>query len=315
MSLRKLKGVDDIGEFSTSENVAENIIRYFDWGFVNAGGFFNVNIPASSIYGGDKDLLTPVSDFNYSDGQLWEAGRKNWVWESGVDVDTEPVMISGVYVDDVFYPSNSSGTYAHYYNYNLGQVVFDSPIPTGSSVQLEYAYKYVTVVDASTIPFFSRLQNTGFSFTNELLGSGDILLSGENRLQLPVVAIEIPPIAETKGYELGSGSRYAYHTLRFHVISNSPQVNRKLSDIIIDQQHQTIYMYDLNTVISSGEYPLDERGMTIENVKSYPEIITDYAWKRLRIRDGQIGSDIQQINHGLYMNTTRLYTQAVLNSV
>lgn len=315
MSFHKLKGVDNIGEFGPSELVAENVIRFFDWGFVNAGGFTNVEIPASSIYGGDKDALRLRYEENYADGQVWEAGRKNWVWESGVLVDEQPIQISGVYVDSIFYPTNSSGTYAHHYDYERGRVIFDNAIDNISNVQLEYSYKYITVVDAYTIPFYQRLQQDGFTFLDSMTASGDILVSGENRLQLPVVAIEIPPIQSSRGYELGSGARTVSHTIVCHVISSHPNTNRKIGDIIADQANKTLWLYDTNTVVASGDYPLDYRGMTIDNYKTYPQLCYYYPWTKMWITNTSNSPQITRLNDKTYVSAVRLRTELILNSV
>lgn len=314
MSFRKLKGVDNIGEFGPSENIAENVIRFFDWGFVNAGGFNNVQIPSSSLWGGRKDSLTLNRDVTL-DGQAWEAGRKNWVWETGVDGDEQPVEISGVFVNNTFYPKDTTGAYSHYYNYENGQVVFDTAIATNSTVRLEYAYKTITVIDAYTIPFFQRLQQTGFTFIRDMVGSGDFLLAGENKLQLPVVAVEIAPMQDQIGYSLGTGARKATHTILCHVITNNPNMNRRIGDIIADQSDKTIFMYDLNTLVESGVYPLDSRGMVVDDVMSYPELVTSFPWNRLRFMDASNNQKIQQINQGTYLSTTRLTTQVILSKL
>lgn len=314
MSFHKLKGITNLGQLGTSENLAENVIRFVDWGMINAGGFFNVTIPASSIYGGNKETLIYRPDTDV-DGQVWEAGRKNWVWEDGVDVDTQPIGISGVYVNGTFYPKTTTGAFAHYYDYANGRVIFATPIATTSTVKLEYSYKYATVMDAYTIPFFQRLQNDSFAFTDTMRASGDMLLSGENRVQMPIIAIEVPPIQDTRGYELGSGSRYVNHTVLCHVISDNPTINRRLGDILCDQADKTIIMYDLNTVVASGAYPTDYRGMVASGALTYPELANQFPWKSLRILDGKNNPQIQQINQGTFLSTTRLTTEVILNVV
>jgi hypothetical protein len=314
MSFHKLKGVSNIGEFGTSENVAENVIRFLDWGFVNAGGFTNVAIPASSIYGGNKERLVLRPDASV-DGQCWEARRKNWVWEDGVDGALQPIQISGVYVNNTFYPKDTAGAYAHYYDYENGRVVFSSAIATNSTVNVEYAYKQITVADAYQVPFFQRLQYDNFTFTNDFIASGDMLLSGASRLQLPLVAVEVPPIQNTRGYELGHGSRYINHTILCHVVTTNPTMNRRIGDIIADQGDKTILMYNLNTVIASGAYPLDSRGMVASGAYNYPELVSNYTWKKLRITDGRNNPSIQQINRGTYLSTVRLSTEVILTIV
>ena len=50
--------------------------------------------------------------------------------------------ISGVYVDDTFYPSDTTGTYSHKVDYFNGRIIFDNAIASTSKVQAEFSYKY-----------------------------------------------------------------------------------------------------------------------------------------------------------------------------
>ena len=68
---------------STLSNILlDNFISLYDWGFLDRGQFYNIDIPESGIYGGDKHKLRLAEDPNYLDGQVWEGYRQNWVWES-----------------------------------------------------------------------------------------------------------------------------------------------------------------------------------------------------------------------------------------
>ena len=83
-------------------------------------------------------------------GGFW----KNWVWQVGLRLQMAdaPLVsnmynsgISGVYVDDTFYSSSTTGTYSHKIDYFNGRVIFDNAIPSGSKVQAEHGYKYIVV--------------------------------------------------------------------------------------------------------------------------------------------------------------------------
>ena len=65
---KSLKGVLNTQDVSFSNNLLENFIVFYDWGFTNAGGFYNIDIPESGLYGGDKHKLRAVDDPNYIDG-------------------------------------------------------------------------------------------------------------------------------------------------------------------------------------------------------------------------------------------------------
>lgn len=99
----KLSSVTNVQDSTISNILLDNFINFYDWGFVDRGSFYNINIPQSGIYGGDRHKLRRSDDPRYTDGQVWEAYRQNWVWESGIDgTDQQPINISGVYVDGTF---------------------------------------------------------------------------------------------------------------------------------------------------------------------------------------------------------------------
>ena len=46
--------------------------------------------------------------------------RKDWVHETGLDIDNrQAVMISGIYMSDTFYDTNTVGTYAYKLDYEI----------------------------------------------------------------------------------------------------------------------------------------------------------------------------------------------------
>ena len=65
---------------SLSEILLDNFVNFYDWGFLDAGLFYNIHMPQSGIYGGDRHRLRVVSDPNYNSGQVFEGYRQNWVW-------------------------------------------------------------------------------------------------------------------------------------------------------------------------------------------------------------------------------------------
>ena len=143
-----LNNLDNCQDSTISNILEENFILFYDWGFVDRGGFFNIKIPQSGIYGGDRHVLRSVDTPNYTDGKVWEGYRENWVWESGVDgVAEQPISISGVFVEDQFYATGNV-TKPFYVDYRNGRVVFDSAIATTSNAPSEAkkAFKFLILV-------------------------------------------------------------------------------------------------------------------------------------------------------------------------
>jgi hypothetical protein len=319
-----LKFIDSIGKTTLTQQLQDNLVEFFSWGIIDKGGFFNVNIPAVGLYGGNKHQLRLVDDPNYTAGQVWEGYRNNWVWESGLSTATQPIAISGVHVDGNFHPATGVGTYAHHIDYPNGRIVFDSAIPTTSTVTAEYSYKWVKVTAANATPWFrevqyraARLESSQFSNT----GSGDWDQLGQTRLQLPAIGIEIVPRRSFKPLELGGISQWVYTDVLFHILAEDEHTRNKLVDIVSLQSEKTIYMFDIDKIATSGRFPLDYRGMLSDKsvasgALTYPSLVTvsGYRDKELRFESTTI-QQMDAISPSLHLGTVRGTTEVILSQL
>jgi len=298
---------------STLSNILlDNFISLYDWGFLDRGQFYNIDIPESGIYGGDKHKLRLAEDPNYSDGQVWEGYRQNWVWESGISATTEqPIRISGVFVDNTFYATGNV-TKPFYIDYPNGRVVFDTAITSTSTVQLEYSHKWVQVVPAQGVPWFRQIQQR--SFRNEedfqVSSSGGWVQLGQTRIQLPTVAIEVIPARSMQGYQLGGG-QWINSDVVFYVISENHWECTNLMDSILYQNDRTVHLFNPTAVAISGVFPFNYRNELNENAIPsglYPNMIDDFYYNRCWISESR-GSEISQLSPDLYVGSTRCSTQ------
>ena len=315
-----LKNLTDISDKVPSEILKDNMIVFLDWSFINAGGFFNINIGSSGAYGGERDNLGPVDDPHFNDGQVWQAIRKNWVWESGTALGT-PIGISGVYIDTTFYGIETVGTYAHHYDYPNGRVIFDNvSIATSANVDIEYSYKWINVVDAKSIPWLRANYNSQRVDGSHIdqFGSGDYD-SVYTRLDLPCVAVDVPPKHGIRGHELGTGSRYSDNKVGLHVLAEDDSTVVRIADILADQPPKTIHMFDTNQIADSGDFPLDYRGMVNPGAKTFPQLVDinasgGYRWNRVYFADSN-NTNYQQLGQNLYISTVVLDTEIILGGV
>jgi len=298
---------------STLSNILlDNFIALYDWGFLDRGQFYNIEIPESGIYGGDKHKLRLAEDPNYLDGQVWEGYRQNWVWESGISATTEqPISISGVFVDNTFYATGNV-TKPFYIDYPNGRVVFDTAITSTSTVQLEYSHKWVQVVPAQGVPWFRQIQQR--SFRNEedfqVSSSGGWVQLGQTRIQLPAVAIEVIPAVSMRGYQLGGG-QWVNSDMVFYVISENHWECTNLMDSILYQNDRTVHLFNPTAVAISGVLPYNYRNELNENAIPsglYPNMIDDFYYNRCWISESR-GSEISQLSPDLYVGSTRCSTQ------
>ena len=284
-----LKGIISVQHASVNNEIQDNLIEYYDYALLDKGNYFNVSLGETDYYTGeDFSRLRPARSEIYPSGQVWEGFRKNWVWQSGIApsgkespiVGTNPNFpgISGVYVDGNFEPTSGVGPYKHHIDYFNGRVVFDDPIPTGSLVQAEYSYKYISVVYANNMPWLREIQTATKYPTADFMdiNKGKWDLPPEARLQLPAIAIEIVPQRRFKGYQLGGG-QFIYTDIIYHCIAEDEYTRNQLVDIISLQNDKSIYVFNLNTIYDSGVYPIDYRGMPLPSALLYPELIDQYS--------------------------------------
>lgn len=307
-----LQGITDISKKSADEILEDNVIEFLKWGFIDVGAFFNIVRDTSGVYSGEYDNLVCTRDPNYTAGQVWSSFRRDWIWESGTAV-SEPIRVSGVYVDGVYHPTGDAG-YEHYYDYPNGRVIFNTAISPTAQVEVEYSYRWINVVNSDVVPFLRTNQN---SFRNEFqtYNSG-IYDVGQVRLDLPCIAVDVPPMRSTRGYELGSPSRVSLNSISLHVLGEDGAAVKRIASALADQKEKTIHMFDSNEIADSGDFPLDYRGMTTASPKSYPQLVAlnangGYRWNKLFI-ENTTNTNYQKLSQNLFISTVKLDTEVIL---
>lgn len=307
----RLKGVTEFGRTTISEQVEQNLVSFFDWGTLNIGGFVNVYIPATGLYGGQEHVLHPVTDPNYTQGKVWQAFRKNWVWESGVAWSPAPISVSGVFVNNVFRPASGVGNYAHTIDYVNGRVVFASGLPLNSAVKCEYSYKIInwTGGDDAIIrdSQFNSYQSEDGNFP---VGSGNWAQLPQSRLQYPIVAMDVVERRKFIPMQLGGG-QYVVQDVLCMAMAETEDMRDKIVDILSLQKDKTLIMYDINQVYASGRAPLRYDGsLNPSGIRDYPTLVSmpvdgGFAYKRMRIVDASIQQQLMY-SPSLYGGIVRL---------
>jgi hypothetical protein len=243
---------------------------------------------------------------------VWEAYRKNWVWESGISATTQqPISISGLFINNTFYATGNVSK-PYYIDYTNGKIIFNTAISTTSNVQLEYSHKWVEVVPAQGIPFFREIQlgsfrnDDGFQVSN----SGGWAQLGETRVQLPTIAVEVLTPQSLQGYQLGGG-QWVNNDIVFYVLTENHWECMNIMDSILYQNDRTIHLFNPTSVAISGTFPFNYRNELNTNAVPsgmYPNLIDNFFYRQCYIYDSK-GSAITQLSPGLYMGTSRCRTQ------
>lgn len=314
-----LKGFNSVFATTLNNELQDNIVEFLDWGLLQKGNYQNVTKGELSPDGYDYSKLKMSSTNNQkASGTIWEGFRSNWVWQSGISFSPPPIVgsnnatpgISGVYVNNTFYPSNTAGTYGHKVDYFNGRVIFNGFIPSGANVQAEYSYKYINILYANSIPWIREIQYRSLDSSSEFNNSkGMFSIPPEAKVQLPAIAVEIVPRRNMRGYQLGGG-QYVETDILFHCIAEDEFTRNKLVDIISLQNEKTIHMFNSNAIANSGTFPLDYRGVPVSGALRYPDLINTYYRNSIRLKNSNV-QEMVTLNSNLYAGIVRLTAETI----
>lgn len=275
----RLRGFDNYHDAGLSETLEINFKFLLDWAFAGLGAFGTTTYAASGWYGGDPSRLRLSEDPNYSRGQVWQGFRGNWVWETGVEGGTQPVRVSGVYVNGTFYGVATTGAYAHRVDYPNGQIIFDAAISPSAVVRAEFSYRYINVVtveDKKWREFHTySMRNDDAHFLQ--YNSGVWSTHPENRLQLPAIVIDAARNVSAAGWQLGTALPVKQQTVNFYVIAETDYDAKKLHDILTDQYGKRFNLMDLDRYGAATGFPLDAHGSPVPSAWMYPEMVRPYT--------------------------------------
>ena len=288
MSFGKFYGIDQISHANITDQLKNNLVSLVDYGLLSIGGFISVELNQPYIYGGSQSILRLCDDSRYAKGRVWEASRSNWIWEQNIEYSTQPINISGIYVNSSFIPNNNG----YYIDYPRGRIVFDSAISITSTVSLEYSYKYYNVY-SSDIKWFRHLMNNSFNVANPSFnqyGSGLWSIPSDIRGQLPAV---FPYVVDKRKFipkQLGGGT-FCVQDIMFYCFAESASDRDKIIDILSTQKEKRIFFYDKNSMNAATGYPLNFNGKLINNqYKNYVDLVNTFLWADAVITETSIAN-------------------------
>jgi len=315
----KFMGVNSLGQTLIINELENNLKSFLDWGFLNAGGFTNIEKPTVNIDNFNLHILKPTQDKSRTNNTVWQTPRKDWIYESGVNYSgVYPINISGVYVNNTFYPApTGSGSITYKLNYPEGKVIFNSAIPSGSLVEMEYSYRNIQVYKMEEFPYWKEIQQkslenkTGFALSDK----GDFSIGSEHRVQLPAVIIETIASSNSKPFRLGDKSLIIDQDILLHILSDNSHDKNNIVDILRLQEDRVIWLYKTDNVVKSGVYPLKYDGSKNINGQNYNLLVNndDYKWIRCQFMKVNI-SDIMFTNIRMYGAVVRLTNQIIFTA-
>jgi len=311
-------GVDQLTESTLINTLEENMKTYLDWGFLNIGGYINIDIPVTGLYGGNFHQLKTTETPGYKIGQVWQGPKKDWVWETGVyyndgyfDNNT-PNIIDGIYVNNTFVVGPTGvATTGYHINYPQGQVVFDRPISKNSKVELNYSYRWCQVYKSSSTPW-RELQELTYKPAPQINQTtrGEYNTSPHHRVQMPCIIIEPIARSSSRGHQLGTYSLRIDQDILCHVFTETAIDKNRIVDIIRLQEGTWMTLYDPQKVVNNEHNPLDYQGSVNPSGLVYPDLKRQYQWTKTYFKNIEI-MDMESININLYWCTIRITSETI----
>jgi hypothetical protein len=234
------------------QQLVTNLTFHIEKLLLDKGFYFNVASGQLDFNGVDQSRLIRITnDPDFVAGRVYQSQYQNWVYEEDVVSASglEPILASGVFVNNVFYP-RTDATYGHSVDYVNGRIIFDSSMVVASTdaVQAEFGVKNfsVRISDKATIPLVNDLL-----VSNPASSSQQVAPSG---LTLPAILIERVR-GTSRGLQLGGG-KITHRFLDFYILGRDQADIIPISFCLSELEDKAMTLVDWN----QGIYPLDEFG-------------------------------------------------------
>lgn len=267
------------GNIHLTNEIESNIIAYLDWGFLGICAFQNVESGVTDAYGGSAFTLKPIKDDNYSDYQVFQGARKNWVYETGIECSTEPIPLTGVYVNGTLY-TRDHGTYGYYVNFREGKIVFNNALDDNDVVAVNHSYKNVWIDTNDSV-----LANLELQYKSERsddshfaqYGSGEWSPFPGARIQLPAIGVQVVARRNWKPYQIGPRAwQWCFNDMLFHCYGQTEEECTRLLDILSTNSDHAVKFYDTQQVAAAQKFKLDYRGDLAAGGLVYPDLVSNY---------------------------------------
>jgi hypothetical protein len=310
-------GVDNIGNNLLINQLETNMKSFLDWGFLNTGGFVNIHRPVKNIHENGLYKLYTVKDANFKDGRVWQPARKDWVYETGLDVNNhQPIPISGIYINNTFYDTTTSGTYAYTIDYKNSRIIFNNRQSSNLNIEMSHSYRWVQIYNFADAKWWQELQynpnnNEAHQKTKD---KGDFTIPAHQRVQMPAVVIETVARGTSDPFQMGDKSQRISQDFLFHIIANNYTDRNNIIDILRLQEDKVLSFYDMDKVVKDGKYWLNFDGTLNPNRLQYDalsKLSSTYHWNTCRLKNMVI-SEVESFNSDLYEANIRVTAEIII---
>jgi hypothetical protein len=267
------------------DQIVQNIVSFIDYGLLELGAYYNIYKGQTDYLNNNISRYRNVVQPGITEGLVWEGLKHNVIWETGINLKASglnnPIGISGIYVNDTFYPNGSTSIGNGYYlDYSLNRIVFNSKIPNTSKVEVEHSLRHVNVYATDT-----NFYRDAIAFYNDrnnfyVKGSGIDNTNPKNRVYLPSIFIYLKDYS-SDGFEIGSRGKVVQADIEFDIFTQSTQDRKRLTDLCYWLEEKSIGTYNIN----NSPKPLTISGTLNSNRLEYPQLVSQYYYKNARFSE------------------------------
>ncbi len=273
------------GYLSANRLVEENIRRWLEMSFLIDGAFTTVVRNETDWRGNDLSQFLQTNDPIYGT-KVYQCRYKNLVYETGVAVPvdiTAPTIVSGIYVDNDFYPTSTTGVMEYHFDYINGRVIFENAnamstvYGTGNApLRANFSTKNI-FVSSNDEMLATLLTNT----TTDNVETTGVEFFEYNELYYPAVFIHVMSRA-WKGAQLGGGKIARTH-VNLYTFATSSAERDYITSTLSQQENKKIPTIDWNSAPS----PLDEYNDRSADFTTFEVAASGYPWKSCYILDSE----------------------------
>lgn len=299
------KGTKQYYNYDVTDIVGQNIKNWLDYGLLEIGAYTPIT---TTGYASGYSILQQTYDPNFGNGKVFNGFGPSWCWESGVAIPSglgDLFQVSGVYVNNQFYPKDTSGYFSHNIDYQNGRVIFDNNISGSGTVRCNYVIKDIAIYTDDSPQWKIILDEYINRYTeeNNQSPSGISSVLKERRVWLPCVVIEVQDRTNSP-LQLGGGE-YNELAVVYHIFGERPFDVKRISDILNNQENKRFDLYDVNV----APYHFNFDGTLSQNSRTYPQLANvnnEYFWTF---------ADIESSRGGSVNNEYGLFSSQIIQSV
>lgn len=281
------------GQSTLEDIIQDNVIMFLKYGFLELGAYYNINYNSINPFNGENDsILKPITAPGSSGYTIYQGLKHDWIWETGVVLKngsgTQPISISGIYINDVFYPTGSTITGTGYrINYPNGQVIFDKPLSAAHIVKSAHPIRWVNVYKKDSYEY-RKLTSDWFNRTG---GSG-VGYDIQEKSYLPAIFVQVDGYNTIRGTNLGNRGKFISCNLRFDIFANNDFDRKQLQDNLYMLETKYVPILDLNTI----PRPFNSNGTLASGRQSWPALVSGY-----KIADARFDENARIIKNNLVL--------------